>query len=216
MTTVLGTGSDLGWQDNAKPAQLQQKIADKRAAMASAAAAPQAAPADANGGTVAAPVAAAPATAEAAAAPATAEAPTTAPAAAAAPDVNGAMSQTIAADEIARERALVLFNIHMKNSDDAVHTTPPKYDIAIREAHDAGTVIDDNRRYFSDAEANNLRATAGTQEQAATTLKGTFDAQETAKSAESRTEDRAVDRGPAQGGARSSRRCVDAGCEAFL
>ena len=74
VTTVLATGSDLGWQDNAKPAQLQQKIADKRAAMASAAAAPQAAPADANGGPAAAPVAAAPATAEAAALPATAEA----------------------------------------------------------------------------------------------------------------------------------------------
>ena len=175
VNTVLATGSDLGWQDNAKPAQLQQKIADKRAAMASAAAAPAPAPADANGGGAATAMAAAPATAEA---PAPATVPAEAPAAAAAPDVSGAMNQTIAADAIARDRALTHYNIAMKNSDDAVHATPPQYDVAIREAHTAGAVVDDNRRYFSDAEANNLKSQAATQEQSATTLKGTYDAQQ--------------------------------------
>ncbi len=184
VNTVLATGSDLGWQDNAKPAQLQQKIADKRAAMASAAAAPATAVADANGGpaaagtnvtTPAAPMASAPATAEA---PAPTSAPSEAPAAAAAPDATGAMNQTIAADAIARDRALTHYNIAMKNSDDAVHANPPQYDVAIREAHTAGTVVDDNRQYFSDAEANNLKSQAAAQEQSATTLKGTYDAQQ--------------------------------------
>ncbi|MGN6367331.1 MAG: hypothetical protein ACTHN5_03630 [Phycisphaerae bacterium] len=210
VNTVLATGSDLGWQDNAKPAQLQQKIADKRAAMASAAAAPgQTAAADANGGpaaagsatvTAEAPMASAPATAEAAGAqapaaaeapaptsgPAAAEAPAEAPAAASASanaDANSAMNQTIAADEIARQRALTLYNIAMKNSADAVQANPPKYDDAIRQAHEAGAVVNNNRQYFSDAEANNLIAQASAQEQSATTLKGTYDAQAAAEAA---------------------------------
>ncbi len=49
--TVIATGSDLGWQDNAKPAQLQQKIADRKAAMASTTGTPAMAPGMAIGAT---------------------------------------------------------------------------------------------------------------------------------------------------------------------
>ena len=61
LATVVATGSDLGWQDNAKPAQLQQKIADRRAAMASGTAtgATVAVAADATAATSPTPVAAA-------------------------------------------------------------------------------------------------------------------------------------------------------------
>ncbi|HUO08550.1 MAG TPA: hypothetical protein VM008_09650 [Phycisphaerae bacterium] len=201
VNTILATGSDLGWQDNAKPAQLQQKIADKRAAMASAAAAPAAVaaapaptPAPATAEATAAPAASAPAqnTAAAPAAPAPAPEPATAPAPAAvasvaaapAADANTAMSQTIAADEISRQRALTLYNLAMHDSDAAMHANPPQYATAIQRAHDATTTIDDNRRYFSDTEANSLRLQASTQEQAATTLKTTYDAQQARIAAE--------------------------------
>ncbi len=73
VNTVIASGSDLGWQDNAKPAQLQQKIADRRAALASNAAPaapaapmamtpPASAPADATPATMAAAADTAPAT----------------------------------------------------------------------------------------------------------------------------------------------------------
>jgi type II secretory pathway component GspD/PulD (secretin) len=183
VNTVLATGSDLGWQDNAKPAQLQQKIADKRAAMAAAAAPTAVAAAPAPSDATAAPAATAPAD-NAAAAPAPATEPAAVVAAAPAADANSAMNQTIAADEISRQRALTLYNLAMRDSDTAMHANPPQYAAAIQRAHEAVATIDDNSRYFSEAEANSLRLQASTQEQAATTLKTSYDAQEAKIAAE--------------------------------
>ncbi len=94
-------------------------------------------------------------------------------------DPNSALGQTITADEIERQRALTLYNIAMKKSGDALTANPPQYAAAIDAAHEASVTIDDNRRYFSDAEANNLRSAAAHQEQVATANKGTYDAQQT-------------------------------------
>jgi type II secretory pathway component GspD/PulD (secretin) len=210
--TVIATGSDLGWQDNAKPAQLEQKIADRRAAMASGASngtTPVAVnPADATPTTNPAVISAAENTPEAKpnatpnttpttmasdmAAPATMASDMAAPGAMAgtpvavappviaptpAVDPNSALGQTISADEIERQRALTLYNISMKQSSDALTANPPQYPAAIEAAHQAATVIDDNRRYFSDVEASALTSAASRQEQMATTNKGTYDAQ---------------------------------------
>ncbi len=170
--TVVASGSDLGWQDNAKPAQLQQKIADRRAALGSAPAPAVAAPASP------AMVAQAPGTAVAASAPsADANAPA-APATAPSVDPNSALGQTITADQIERQRALTLYNIAIQDSKDDIAATPPRYAAAIERAHEAGIVIDNNRRFFADSEASALRSVAASQEQIATSGKATFDAQE--------------------------------------
>ncbi len=214
VATVIATGSDLGWQDNAKPAQLQQKIADRRAAMASTAATPTPVVAATDApvistpkgvaadGTTTAPAPATMAAADTMAATTVAAAPETSPAsmtppatmAAAAPmatpvmvapvappapavDPNSALGQTISADEIERQRALTLYNLSMKQSSDALTAVPPQYPVAIEAAHQAGTIIDDNRRYFSDVEAGALSGAALRQEKMAITNKGTYDAQ---------------------------------------
>jgi type II secretory pathway component GspD/PulD (secretin) len=171
--TVVASGSDLGWQDNAKPALLQQKIADRRAALASgqAPAAPASADMTAPAPGSTAVVSAPPADMAAPAAPAT-------PAAAPTVDPNSALGQTISADEIERQRALTLYNIAIQDSKDAVAATPPHYADAIERAHEAGIVIDNNRRFFSDSEANALRSAASSQEQIATAGKASFDTQE--------------------------------------
>ena len=44
----------------------------------------------------------------------------------------------------------------MKHSSDAITANPPQYVIAIDAAHQAAQIIEDNRRYFSDVEANAL------------------------------------------------------------
>jgi len=174
ITTIQATGSDLGWQDREKPAALQAKITEARAAAARSGA-PAAGVAVAAPGSVAtAAVAAAPA---AQTAPAATEA---APAAATAPalDPNSALGQQQMAEKVFRERALNEFNLRMESIDKAMSQTPKGYDAAISNALDALSIINANRRYFSEAEAEAHREAAQAKLNAAQNEKKLWDEQQ--------------------------------------
>ncbi len=168
--TIESTGADLGWQDNAKPAQLQRQIAEKRVALAQASAAPVM--------TVAAPAASA---GRAAAAPAVAMAiptTTTAPAATAAASAD-ILSETIAADEIQRRRILVIFNNDMLASQNGLKAGD--FDKAVDQADAARAVMDTGKQFFTDSEFRQYSGQAMDQYKAA--AKARLVAQEKANAA---------------------------------
>ena len=176
--TGFAPGSDLGWQDSAKPAQLQRKIAEKRVAMAQAPATPTiavATPANpttpTTPTTVAVVAAPAPDTAVAVAAPATAVAPATA-----ASTGGDIMSETLAAEQIQRERILVLFNNDLLASQNALKAAD--YDRAVDQADAARAVMETGKQFFSDAEYRQYSGQAGDQYRAA--VKARISAQEVA------------------------------------
>jgi general secretion pathway protein D len=153
LTTIQATGSDLGWQDNAKPAQLQAQIDAARTAAGRGTPAP---------GTTGAVVAAPTAGTGAAVAPAPGGM-TPAPAAVApapAIDPNSPMGMAVGADVIARQRAQQQFNRAMDDADKALKQTPPGYEAALQDAHAALNALSDNRRYFSDSEASLMQDSA--------------------------------------------------------
>jgi general secretion pathway protein D len=179
LTTIQATGSDLGWQDNARPAKLKAQIEDARKAQARANSGAPAVAANTGGEASTAPVAPmTPPGAEPApgpvAGPTAPAAPEAMPAPAAAD--NTLLNSQLESEKIERERAQSQYRSAMEASDEALRSSPPNHTAAIEDARRAIATVNDNSRYFSEAEANLMRDSAQRQLNNATALKKEFDA----------------------------------------
>lgn len=173
LNTIEATGADLGWQDNAKPAALSKKIAEKRVALARANEVKPTTPSTPdNNTTVAVTPPTTPATPATPATPVTPVAPAntgvtlvpnatpaaTAPVAPAVDTGNDLLNDMTAQYAIIRDRATTLYNIAMKESTDALAAND--YPKAIARAQEAIGTIDANARVFADADVRRLRGAA--------------------------------------------------------
>lgn len=156
LKTIDETGSDLGWENNGKPAKLQAQIDAKRAALAAGSGTVAAAPTNppvpsvppnpgASAATVGAPNTAPAVPATIAAAPATTE-----PA--------GLMGEVLDRDKIMADRARTLYNQALERSRGNLEAR--NYDRALRDVEDAIYTMDAHKQYFSDAEYRNRREAA--------------------------------------------------------
>ncbi|HVS71216.1 MAG TPA: hypothetical protein VHQ47_08175 [Phycisphaerae bacterium] len=192
LNTVRDSGVDLGWQDAPRVAQLQQKIDDKRTAMARGG--------NAASGTV---QVAAPADATAGAPPATGMAPAPAPSGlsaaeealnnapppgASAAGVQGGAA-TSGADllqsEIVRRQAehdrdVQRFHQQLNQSTQAVTMNPPQWAAAVDHAQQALAIVNDayTQHLLADAEANSMRSEAQRQVDLATAGRQAYEAKQ--------------------------------------
>lgn len=199
LTTVRDSGVDLGWQDAPRVAQLQQKIDDKRTAMArggnnampAGGSVQVAAPNDNNNTAPATGMAPAPApsglsAAEQAlnAAPSPGAAASEAPAAAAQGNAN--LLQTYEQEQQAQHnRSVQLFNQQLNQSAQATKVNPPQWASAVDHAQQAVALVNQayDQHLLSDAEANTMRSEAQRQLDLASTGQKAYESQQNANAA---------------------------------
>ena len=168
LNKVQAVGADLGWDNMNRIPQLQQRIAEKKMAMARG---------NGAGNTLAAVTP--PAQGAAVNPPATATAVTpnpmdvmptsggssmamtmpagTMPAETTAGE-GGVLQEEIASDQVRRERAKTLYDQALRDSDDSIQQN--QYQQAIARAQEALDIASQNRNYFSDVEGDALRSAA--------------------------------------------------------
>ena len=160
---VAAVGGSLGWDTDNRLPQLQARIAERRVAESRGT--------GAGAGMAAAPTAAGPGPnpMDAGAAPGGAPMQQVMPGA---PETAGQpgdlLSQSMAEDQIRRDRALTLYDEAKRSSDEAL--AKGQYPQAIAQAQESIDIIDQNRNLFSDLEARALREAAQSKLDSATTI----------------------------------------------
>jgi hypothetical protein len=162
LTTIEETGAPLGFENEAKPALLRKRIADRMAMAVAASTTP------ATGEAVAVTTTVATAPNALTTVAATASAPSTGPVVDVGPGTtplstapaNDILGLTLQTDRVATERARVNYDLAIERANTKLNEQD--FDTAIREADEARRVLEQNRAYFSDQELRDLTGAAMT------------------------------------------------------